>query len=283
MKARDVRARVVRGFFLVVLALFALVPIWFTVLIALNPSQQLVIRSPWPQDPSLANFTSVLAGEQFPFWRWFVNSVVIAAVASGLLVLCCALSAYAFSRLRFSGRNLTLSGLFVLNTIPPILSLIAIFNLVNAAGDYAPVIGFNSPFTVILIYVAIGLVVNTYLMKGFFDSVPRELDEAATLDGASRARIFWTIILPLTRPMLAIVAVLGFIAYFNDYIIALTFLQDPQRQTLAVGLNNFIGAQATQWGYFAAGALLSSIPVIIVVLVSRRYLTAGLTAGATKS
>jgi arabinogalactan oligomer/maltooligosaccharide transport system permease protein len=283
MKAREVRARVVRGIFLVALALFALVPIWFTVLIALNPSQQLVIRSPWPQDPSLANFTSVLAGEQFPFWRWFLNSVVIASVASGLLVLCCALSAYAFSRLRFSGRNLTLSGLFVLNTIPPILSLIAIFNLVNAAGDYAPVIGFNSPFTVILIYVAIGLVVNTYLMKGFFDSVPRELDEAATLDGASRARIFWTIILPLTRPMLAIVAVLGFIAYFNDYIIALTFLQDPQRQTLAVGLNNFIGAQATQWGYFAAGALLSSIPVIIVVLVSRRYLTAGLTAGATKS
>jgi arabinogalactan oligomer/maltooligosaccharide transport system permease protein len=283
MKAREIRGRAVRGVLLLLLCLFALLPIWFTVLIAVNPSQRLAIRGLWPDDASAGNVVGVLSGEQFPFWRWFVNSLVIATAASVLLVLCCALTAYAFSRLRFAGRNATLSALFVLNTIPPILSLIALFDLTGVAGDYVPWLGFNSPVTVVLIYVAIGLVVNTYLMKGFFDSLPRELDEAATLDGASRARIFWSIILPLTRPMLAVVGVLGFIAYFNDYIIALTFLKDRDRQTLAVGLNNFIGAQSTEWGYFAAGALLSAVPVIVVVLLSRRFLAAGLTAGATKA
>ncbi len=282
MKVREIRSRSMRGLALLAVCAFALLPIWFTVLIALNPSQQLVIDSLVPSGASTQNFRSVLAGEQFPFWRWFLNSLYIAVVASVLLVLCCAFTAYAFSRIRFAGRNLTLSGMFVLNTIPPILTLIAIFNLVNIVGDYVPILGFNSSLTVILVYVAIGLVVNTYLMKGFFDSIPREIDEAAVLDGAGRWTIFWRLILPLARPMFTVIFVLGFIAYFNDYIIALTFLKNPESQTLAVGLNNFIGGQTTSWGYFAAGALLSSVPVIVLVLLSRRYITTGLTSGATK-
>ena len=282
MKTPQVRSSVLRGVVLTLLCLFALLPIWFTALIALSPTQQLVIDSLAPVEPSLSNFSSVMAGDHFPFWRWLWNSLVIAVASSVLLVLCCALSAYAFSRIRFAGRNLTLSLMFVLNTVPNVLTLIAIFALANVVGDYVPALGFNSPVTIILIYVAAGLVVNTYLMKGFFESIPREIDEAAAIDGASRWTIFWKLILPLARPMLSVVFVLGFIAYFNEYIIALTFLKNPDSQTLAVGLNNFIGSQSTSWGYFAAGALLSSLPVIVLVLAARRYIATGLTAGATK-
>ncbi len=272
----------VRVALLVGLLLFALVPIWLTIVVSLDPSQRLSATSIVPKAVSFDNYRTVMSGETFPFWRWTINSLVIATTSSVLLVVLCCFGAYAFSRIRFKGRHATLSLMFAVNTVPPLLSLLALFGLVRALGDQVSWLGFNSRIPLVVIYVASGLVVNTWLMKGFFDALPRDIDEAARLDGANHWQIFVKILLPLARPMIAVVGVLGFIAFFNDYIIALTFLKEPDSQTLAVGLNNFIGANSTQWGFFSAGAIIASIPVVGVVLWARRHIVDGLTGGSTK-
>ena len=272
----------IRGAYALLFLLFALLPIWFTLIVALTPNQQLIVDGLFPKNPTLENFEAVLSGAYFPFWRWFVNSLGIAISSSVLLVIMTSLMGFAFSRLRFRGRTLGLTALFFLNTVPTILTLVATFSLMSSAGEYVPWLGFNSPVPIVFIYVATGLVVNTYLVKGYFDTIPKDLDEAAILDGAPRWKIFLLIIMPLARPMLMIVFLLGFIAYFNDYIIALTFLKQPESQTLAVGLNNFVGANTTAWGRFAAGAILSSLPVMLLVVLARNYITTGLMGGATK-
>lgn len=276
------RGRLWRGLAVLALCLFALLPIWFMLVVALTPGQRLAVSEFSFAALSVQNFADVLSGRVFPFWQWLWNSLFIAVTSSVLLVLFCALSAYAFSRIRFAGRTSALTAMFFLNTVPAILTLVAMFSLLDSVSDYVPALGFESPWPVILIYVSTGLVVNTYLLKGFIDRIPLDVDEAALLDGAPRWAVFWSIILPLTRPMLSVVFVLGFIAFFNDYIIALTFLKRPENQTLAIGLNNLIGAENTAWGLFSAGALLASVPVMIVVLLARRAITTGLTAGATK-
>ncbi|NDJ86395.1 MAG: ABC transporter permease subunit, partial [Chloroflexi bacterium] len=146
-----------------------------------------------------------------------------------------------------------------------------------------PSFGLNAHGGLILVYLGGALGINTWLMKGYFDSIPRDLDESGRIDGASNWQIFWRILFPLVRPILAVVAILTFIATYNDYIIALTLLKDTNEQTLAVGLNLFLGDQFSQeWGVFAAGALLGAIPVVVMYLLMQDYIVGGLTAGSVK-
>jgi len=155
--------------------------------------------------------------------------------------------------------------------------------LLQEIGHYIPSFGLNQHGGLILVYLGGAMGINTWLMKGFFDSIPRELDESAMIDGASHWRTFWKIIVPLVRPILAVVGILTFIGTYGDYLFALLLIKDKDLYTLAVGLSIFIGDQYSQkWGVFAAGALLGAIPIVVMYLLLQDFIVGGLTQGAVK-
>lgn len=233
-------------------------------------------------------FTSVttaqyeaLFGTFFP--QWFVNSMIIGSITSVATVLMAASAAYAFSRFRFRGRRGALTFLLLLQMFPQLLAFVAILLLLIALGNALPVLGQNSRLALIAVYLGGALGTNTFLMYGFFNSVPRELDEAARIDGASHSRIFFTIILRLVAPVLAVVALLSFVGTFSDYIIARVVLTDQDQLTIAVGLYQFVAGQFdARWGIFAAGAVLSALPILLLFQFLQRYIVGGLTAGSVK-
>src|SRR3954451_14197874 len=218
-----------------------------------------------------------------PFAKWFGNTMVVATVTAIGTVLIGAAAAYAFSRFRFRGRRGGLLSLIVIQMFPQLLAYVAIFLLLQSLGEVFPVLGLDSIVGLIMVYLGGALGVNTYLMYGFFNTVPRELDEAAKIDGASHAQIFFGLILRLTAPILAIVGLLSFIASFNDVLLAKVILVSPEHQTLAVGLFSFVSDQfAKNWGVFAAGAVLSALPIVLLFMFLQRYIVSGLTAGSVK-
>jgi len=201
------------------------------------------------------------------------------------LLACFGLSAcgaFAFSRLRFKGRRPGLLALVLLQMFPQVLALTAIFILMTKMTEVYPAIGLGTVSGLIFIYLGGSLGVNTYLIKGFFDTIPVEIDESAKIDGASHVRIFFTLVLRLAAPVLVVVFFVTFTSMFNELAIARTLLPDIRDTTLAVGLNSYVSGNLQEWGLFAAGALMAAIPMLIIFAVSQKYLTTGLTAGAVK-
>ncbi|MGI5187335.1 sugar ABC transporter permease [Promicromonospora sp. CA-289599] len=217
------------------------------------------------------------------FWTWMGNTLVV-AVATGVgTVLMGAAAAYAFSRFRFSGRRVGLTALLVIQMFPQMLAFVAIFLLLISLGNVVPVLGLDSKLSLICVYLGGALGVNTFLMYGFFNTVPREIDEAAKIDGASHAQIYWTIVLRLTAPILAVVGLLSFISTFGEFIIARVLLQSEENWTLAVGLYGWVSSlQDANWGLFTAGAVISAVPVLALFLFLQKYIVGGLTAGSVK-
>ena len=200
-----------------------------------------------------------------------------------LTVFLGALAAYSFSRMRFTGRRFGLISIVVVQMFPQLLAVVAIFLLMTTLGDWFPAIGLNTHTGLILVYLGGALGVNTYLMYGFFNTLPIELDEAARIDGAGHARIFFTMILPLVAPILAVVALLSFIGTVNEYVIASIMLVDVDKQTLVVGLTKLVAnPRYADWSAFSAGAVMAAIPVMVLFLFLQKYIVGGLTAGATK-
>ena len=279
-RSRQLAVRLV----LLLLALFyALFPIIWIASASFDPRNSLVNLGLIPQGATLDNYETLLNSDIHPFTRWLWNSIKVSTITMVLSVLVSTFAAYAFSRFRFRGRDATLLTVFLIQVFPNSLTIVATFLLIQEIGNYIPSLGLNSHGGLILVYLGGALGINTWLMKGFFDSVPRDLDESAMIDGASHWRIFWQILFPLVRPILAVVGILTFIGTYNDYIIALTLLKNTQQQTLAVGLNLFLGEQfSQQWGVFAAGALLGALPVVVLYLLMQDYIVGGLTAGAVK-
>ncbi len=217
------------------------------------------------------------------FWSWVVNTLVIASVTAIGTVLMGAAAAYAFSRFRFTGRRVGLTTLLVVQMFPQLLAFVAVFLLLLSLGDVVPVLGLNSRLALIMVYLGGALGVNTFLMYGFFNTVPKELDEAAKIDGASHAQVYWTIILRLVAPILAVVALLSFIGSFSDFLLAKLILQSEENWTLAVGLYQWVADRlSANWGLFAAGSVISAIPVVALFIFLQRYIVGGLTAGAVK-
>jgi ABC-type maltose transport system permease subunit len=261
---------------------YAIFPVIWIVSVSLNPANTNVTRSIVPDGASLDWYRSLLNSDLYAFTTWIWNSVRISTVTMILSVGISMLSAYSFSRFRFTGRKATLFAVFIVQVFPSSLVIVAIYLLIQQFGDHIGFLGLNSAGGALLVYLGGALGINTWLMKGFFDSIPRELDESAKIDGASHWRTFWSIIFPLVRPILAVVGILVFIATYNDYIVALTLLRDTDQQTLAVGLNLFIGDDSTDWGLFAAGALMGAIPIVVLYLLMQDYIVGGLTSGAVK-
>jgi len=217
------------------------------------------------------------------FWQWVVNTLVIASITAVATVIMGAAAAYAFSRFRFKGRRVALASLLVIQMFPQLLAFVAVFLLLLTLGEVVPALGLNSRLALIMVYLGGALGVNTFLMYGFFNTIPQEIDEAAKIDGASHAQIFWTIILRLVAPILAVVALLSFISSFSDFLLAKLILQSEQNWTLAVGMYQWVSNQTdANWGLFAAGAVVSAIPVVALFLFLQKYIVGGLTAGSVK-
>lgn len=218
-----------------------------------------------------------------PYGWWFLNSMVIGLITAVATVFLGACAAFAFSRFRFKGRRGGLLTLVLVQMFPQLLAFVAIFLLLDGLSSVFPAIGLGTRLGLIMVYLGGALGVNTYLMYGFFNTVPKELDESARIDGASHAQIFFTIVLRLVAPILAVVGLLSFVATLNDFVIASIVLTDPKTQTLAVGLFSLVSQQFSQnWGVFAAGAVLGAIPVVLLFQFLQRYIVGGLTAGSVK-
>nr|WP_236646992.1 sugar ABC transporter permease [Micromonospora acroterricola] len=267
----------------VLAVLFSLFPIVFVLSAALNPLGTLSTTELVPTGGvSLGNFGGLF--ERTAFERWFLNSLLIAGVASFASVFLSALAAYAFSRMRFRGRRVGLLSLLLIQMFPQFLAIVAIYLIFGTITDLWPSIGFNTPWGLLLLYMGGALGVNTWLMKGFFDTLPRELDESATMDGASHAQVFFRIMLPLVAPILAVTGLLAFIGTINEFLMANVFLTSSDSKTLAVGMYGLLqgNERNNNFGIFAAGTLLTAIPTVLVFQLLQRYIVSGLTAGAVK-
>ena len=231
----------------------------------------------------LRNYSRLLDDPGRPFLRWWLNTLSVGLVTAAVSVLLCALSAFAFSRMRFAGRRVGLIWLVLTQMFPQFLGVVAIFLVLKAIGDVIPAIGLGSLSGLVLVYLGGALGVNTYLMYGYFNTVPLEIDEAAKIDGASHSRIFFTIMLPLVAPILVIVGLLVYIAVAGDFVIASVVLSDTRSQTAAVGLYNMISLfRNDNWGVFCAGAVLTALPVVAMFVYAQRYIVSGLFAGSGK-
>lgn len=265
----------------VLAVVFSLFPIVFVISAAINPVGSLSSTELYPTGASFGNFSDLFTKTAFS--HWYLNSVLIAGLASftGVFLSLCA--AYAFSRMRFAGRRVGLMALLLIQMFPQFLAVVTIYLIFSRIGDYYPKLGLDTPWGLMLLYLGGALGVGTWLMKGFLDTVPKELDESAMMDGASHAQTFFQITVPLVAPILAVTALLGFIGTINEFLLANVFLHNDNSKTLAVGLYGLIAGQRNaNFGMFCAGSLLTAVPTVLLFQFLQRYIVSGLTAGAVK-
>jgi len=278
--SRKTKSNIEVAFIYLVLAIMFVIiayPLVWTIGMSLNPGTSLYSAKIIPDNWSLVHYKWLLTSENSNYLTWYKNSVIVAVANSFFSVVLTALIAYAFSRYKFVGRKYGLYMFLLLQMFPALMGMVALYILLNAIGLT------DSLYGLLLIYLGGQIPFNAWLVKGYFDTIPKELDEAAKIDGAGHLRVFWTIMLPLAKPILAVVALFNFMAPFMDFLLPRIVLTSPENFTLALGLFNFINDQfSTNFTRFAAGAILIAIPISIVFLFLQRYLISGLTAGGTK-
>lgn len=276
---REVGWRHVIGVLALVWALF---PISYIVSASLNPLGTVVSTSIIPTEFSLTHFRTLFTTPSIPFGRWALNTLFVCTVVTAVQIFCSALAAYAFSRFRFRGRRGGLLTLLLIQMFPQFLAAVALYTLFTDIGEAIPQLGLNTilGYTLVLLGGSLGQV---WLIKGFFDSVPKSLDEAAKMDGAGHAQTYFRIVLPLVRPILAVSGLLVFVSVIAEFLLASIFLTETSKKTLAVGLFGLIDAdRSNNLGLFAAGALLTALPVVALFLYLQRYIVGGITAGGVK-
>ncbi len=267
----------------IAMLVFAAFPLLYVLSASLNPGGTLMTANSLFSRVDLGSYIELFNRPQQPYAAWFGNTLFIGLASAAGTVLLGALAAYSFSRMRFTGRRFGLMTLLLVQMFPQLLALVAIFLLMSGIAEIFPAIGLNSQIGLIMVYLGGALGVNTYLMYGFFNTVPASIDEAAKLDGAGHARIFFTIILRLVAPILAVVGLLSFLGTMSEYVLASVILIDPEKQTLAVGLYQFISQETSRnWSVFAAGAVLAAIIPMGLFLALQRFIVGGLTAGSVK-
>jgi arabinogalactan oligomer / maltooligosaccharide transport system permease protein len=272
--------RLILAIFLIIFSIF---PIIWVISAAFNPTGSLATQKLIPTNPGLQNFRDLMQSEEFPFWTWFYNSIKISSITSILSLSITTVAAYAFSRFRFRGRQNMLKGIFLIQVFPTLLALVAIYLMVSQIEDVLPFIGLNTHTALILVYLGGAMGSNIWLMKGYMDTVPRDIDESAMVDGATHWQIFTRLILPLLRPILIVIVIINYIGTYGEFVLARVLLSSNEKYTLMVGLQRFSAAQFDQrWGVFAAGALLGAIPIMLLYLIFQDQIVGGLTRGAVK-
>ena len=254
--------------------MLVLIPVMWILDVAMSPGNILggdIGISDWTGE----HFTKMLAGDS-SFWIWMRNSLIV-SLGTTLMGLALAVpAAYAFSRFRFSGREGSMFAFLLVQMFPGIIILVPYFMVMKSLGLL------NTSLGLILAYSVTALPLCVWMLKGFFDTVPRELEEAALLDGCNQFQVFWKVILPLSLPAVAVTALFSFLAAWNEYLLALTFNTSNDMYTLPVGLASLISSTGQAWGDFAAASLLVSIPVVILFIVFQKFLIQGLSAGSVK-
>ena len=275
---------------LAVATLLTLYPVFWVFSIAFSGKQSLAIADlppnpraidrlraviPWPEKISASNFVSVMTDQ--PFARWILNSALVAIFTTVLGVFLACTAAYAFSRFKFPGRRPGMMAFLVSQMFPGTLMLIPLYIII------VQILGLGSSrIGLIIVYATTSIPFSVWMLKGYFDTIPKELEEAAVIEGASAGKIFWRIVLPLAKPAVAITALFSFMTSWNEFILAATFMDKENMYTAPVGLRFFVGGFSQQWGYFAAGSIIVSIPVVLLFLYLQKYLVSGLTAGGVK-
>jgi maltose/maltodextrin transport system permease protein len=223
----------------------------------------------------------VLIVPDLPVMRWLGNSVKIALASAAVTLLLSTTAAYALARLRFRGRGVLLNGLLLMQMFPAVLSLVALYAIFDRLGSAMPAIGLNTHAAVVLAYAG-GIAMHVWTLKGYYDTLPAEIEEAARVDGASAWQSFRLVLLPMALPMLAVVFMLAFIGAVIEYPVASILLTEQDQLTLAVGAKLFVHEHNYRWGDFAAAAILSGLPITVVFLVAQKWLVAGLASGGVK-
>jgi arabinogalactan oligomer / maltooligosaccharide transport system permease protein len=217
------------------------------------------------------------------YFRWLVNTMIVAGSVAVLSVLLSAFAAYAFSRFRFRGRRMGMVSLLLIQMFPQLTLVVALYLIVLRTGEVFGALGLNQLTAIVVVYLGGAMGVNTWLMKGFFDTIPKELDESARVDGATPAQVFWGVVLPLALPVLAVIGLISFVFTINEFAIASALLQTTDKFTVGVGMQSYIDQKyAEHWGPFAAGVLLTSVPVVLLFIFLQRYIVGGLTQGSVK-
>ena len=268
---------------LVLVTIFTLYPLLLVVKIALTPGQGFS-ASLWPfadmSTATLDNFRAVVSEStpegEWLFGRQLLNSVVISLATTVLGIFLACTAGYAFSRFKFAGRKTGLMMFLISQMFPGVMMMIPLYLLLEKLGLL------NQPLGLVLVYATTAIPFCVWMLKGYFDTIPRDLEESALMDGASRFTIFWRIILPLSMPAVAVTALFSFMTAWNEFILAFTFMDDPRAFTLPVTINSYVGEKSIQWGKFAAASIMVSVPVMALFFALQKQLVGGLTAGAVK-
>lgn len=259
---------------LIIVCLISLFPTLYVILYSLKGGgNSLYSPTLIPEVLTLNNYTNLLR-TQFPLW--VRNSLILGAASATLSVLFATFAGYAFSRLKFAGRRYGILILLIIQMLPTVGSMVAIFRGFQVFGLL------NSLTGLILLFGFGGSALAVWLMKNFMDSIPKELDEAASIDGASNWQTFWRVLFPLLQPMLVAQWIFAFIGVYNEYIVTTVFLSDTALYPLGVGVRLFSTAFNTNWTQFCAAAVLGSLPIMVIFFLAQRFLVEGLTKGALK-
>ena len=277
--------------FLVLLLVFTLFPLAMVVSISLRRGN-FATGSLLPDELSLEHWKLALGMSYvdvdgsvvrppFPVMHWLWNSIKVATVSAFLILMLSTTAAYAFARLRFRGKITTLNTIMLLQMFPPVLALTAIYAIFQVIGEHISWLGVDSLASVVVASLG-GISLHVWTIKGYFDTIPAEIEEAAQVDGASPFQAFRKVLLPMAAPILAVVFILAFITSIIEYPVASVLLQSEDQLTLAVGSRLYLYEQRYLWGDFAAAAVLSGLPITGVFLLAQRWMVSGLTAGGLK-
>ena len=266
---------------LVLLTGAVLYPVLWVLKLALTPSQSFSVSpSPIPEAVSLVNFVDVVttttADGHWLFVRQLLNSLVVASATSLVGVGLACTAGYALSRWEFPGKERLISGFLLTQMFPGVVMAIPLYLLLDKLGLLDSLVG------LVLVYATTSVPFATWNLKGYFDTIPRELEEAARIDGCSRWQTFTRIVLPLARPALAVTGLFSFLTAWNEFILAATLIGDERAYTLPVVLNGYVGEFSAEWGHFAAGAIVVSVPVVVLFFFLQKQLVEGLTSGGVK-
>ena len=266
-----------------IFAIISLYPILYVITNSFADFANLANSKLIPDGFTTKHYHSLTGDPLIPYYKWLFNTYKIAGIAGFLNVLLGTFAAFAFARLKFKGRRVGLITLVLVQMFPSFLAFVAIYLLFFQIGDVAPFVGLGTHIGLIFVYLGGSIGFNSWLIKGFMDTIPTSLDEAAKVDGATDFQIFYKIIAPLSRPIIVVLFVITFIGIYSDYILAAIFLKDANLYTVALGINIvFMDDFSNEWGSIAAASVIAATPIAVLFLFFQKQITGGLTAGSIK-